>query len=281
MADWFEDIDHHNDDDLSDDSASVMSDSDGNAFHQNALDDARRCDHPLIIQHKFIHWIRNEDDPISILLTGTWHQNSPLSMLQGLEDSVLENIVTFAVSPCNCCHDGPIAFCCRRQKKCLIDKDKKLRPVLEGEVPDKFFLSHNILTYEEGLAPAEIYYGLVENGTTMRLSDMACLAKYGTYLVVTNTGIFYNYYSVLDYKSDDDIAFINVLQERMFRFEWNRSTHVKVTTDENDGRFIVKFIKFMEKELNFPNPAYVWREFYISLPFARIQELSDLIQEKQ
>jgi len=177
-------------------------------------------------------------------------------MLRGLEDTVLENITTYAVSPCNCCRDGPVAFCCRRQKKCLI----------------------NVQLYEEGFTEIEFYRGCVENG--------ASSCKFGqwsdkSFLAVTDTGFFYDYFDCLRYDYDDDVDFDEIEDEERFRFEWNRSTHIIVKTNEECSYLSVKMIIIIAKESDDPNPAYRWLELKFYLPWARIREISDLMQEKR
>jgi len=196
------------------------------------------------------------------------------------EDTVFENITTFAVSPCNCCCDGPIAFCCRRQKKYLIDRNKELRLVCEGEVPDEIFLSNNVLMYEEGLPAAGYSTGCVEYGASS-CRGKKWSAKYGMFLAVTNTGIFYDCYDGLRYDCDDNVDFEKIEQERRFRLEWNKSTHLIVETNEIRSYLSVEMIKLMEKESDNPDPAYLWLKLSFYLPLARIRELSNLIQEKR
>jgi len=68
MTDWCEGFNH---DDDSEESASVYSESD-DFISQYILEqeNVRRCACPPR-PHEFIHWIRNKEDPISILLSGT------------------------------------------------------------------------------------------------------------------------------------------------------------------------------------------------------------------
>jgi len=276
MANCLEDFDH-NDDDLSEESASVVSDSE-DFFRQRVPDDASIDSYDrYLTRHEFIHWIRNEEDPISILLTGTRHQNSPLSLLRGLEDTVLENILTFAVSPCNCCRDGPVAFCCRRQKKCVIDKNKEPRFVdVEGEVPDEFFLYENVLMYQEGLPGGTHESGGISPGE----SSMRCgYVSHYTTLVVTDTGFFYDYYDGIDNDYDNDIDYKAFFEERKVWFELSKSTRVLITSKKFPNCLTVELITNMFKGSE--HPDFLWRRRTIYLPAARIREFSHLIQEKR
>jgi len=270
MANCLEDFDH-NDDDLSEESASVVSDSE-DFFRQHVPDDA-----PL--RHEFIHWIRNEEDPISILLTGTRHQNSPLSLLRGLEDTVLENIVTFAVLPCNCCHDRPVAFCCHRQKKCLINRNKELWLVCEGEVPDEFFLYDNVLMYKEGVPGGSYESGAICPGPL----GASCMGEervlYYTPLVITNTWLFYDYYNGIDNDYDNDIDYDAFTEEQKFWFKWSKSTRVLITSKKYCDCFTIELITHMFKGSE--HPGFLWQRRNINLPAARILEFSHLIQEKR
>jgi len=102
----------------------------------------------MAVKKEIIHWVWNHgEDPISILLLGTQDVHSPLSLLRGLESIVLKIVMDWTVLPCNCCRDGPVAFCCIQQQKLLMDKDKESVqnfPWRLGEVPDALFVQGNI-----------------------------------------------------------------------------------------------------------------------------------------
>jgi len=67
--------------------------------------------------------------------------------------TVLKKIAMWSLSAHHCCRNRPIAYCCHRQIKFLINKDKQPQPRNNGEVPDELFYRKNICLYEEGLEP--------------------------------------------------------------------------------------------------------------------------------
>ena len=167
-----------------------------------------------------MHWMQNNDhestNPILMLLLGTRDPNSPLSLLRGLEDIVLKQVARFSVSPCHCCRDdddGPVAFCCHRQKKMLMDRTKEPWPHhhWDGEVPDSVFMSDDhVLFYVEGLPAFHCCSGWCSN--TGAASGMYSARGHGS-LVVTDAGFYYY---------PDELKFIS----------WNDSSHVIFTTSQ-------------------------------------------------
>jgi len=215
-------------------------------------------DRPMM---EIIHWMRNDKEapnPILILLLGTRDGNSSLSLLRGLEDVILKNIASWSVSPCHCCcRDGPVAFCCRRQKKMLIDKNKAPRlaaTMSDGEVPDVLFCQEKVLLYVEGLPP---YWGYGGHCT----SSLACSGKMHSsehgYLALTNRGFHHDEYNA--------------------HFEWDNSAHVIVSTTKYPGSLTIEFIKDHRDK----DDAYdvSWHGTVIRTP--RILEIVQLMQEKR
>jgi len=206
--------------------------------------------------------MRNDKEapnPILILLLGTRDGNSSLSLLRGLEDVIVKRIACWSVSPCHCCcRDGPVAFCCRRRKKMLIDKNKApLRTAVttnDGEVPDALFCQENVLLYVEGLPP---YWGYGGHGTHSSACSGTMRSNQHGYLALTDVGFHHDEYNAC--------------------FEWDNSAHVIVSTTKYPGSLTLEFIEdHRDKEDEYD---VTWCGTVIRTP--RIPEIVQLMQEKR
>jgi len=263
-----QDEDVENNNEVSDDDQDeVGKDDDGDEVDEDDEEEEVYDDSDEVIKKEIIHWIRNEEDPIFTLLLGTRDAHSPLSLLRGLEDIALKKVMDWTVLPCSCCRNGPVAFCCRRQRKVVIDKNKEpsRTPRRLGEVPDSLFLKENVLLYEEGLLAGDQSSGLVS--FTMPCSSWRRY-RHHTYLAITDTGFYYDY---------GDKNFSPTMGDRKICLDWDQSAHVLVSAKRKAGTLSVEFIK--DERNSYNDFLYTWRLRDISTP--RIQEIFKLIQEKR
>jgi len=255
-----QDEDVENNNEVSDDDQDeVGKDDDGDEVDEDDEEEEVYDDSDEVIKKEIIHWIRNEEDPIFTLLLGTRDAHSPLSLLRGLEDIALKKVMDWTVLPCSCCRNGPVAFCCRRQRKVVIDKNKEpsRTPRRLGEVPDSLFLKENVLLYEEGLRTAPCIGAFTFAFSAS--SSMGIPPEYRTYLAVTDIGFHYDY-------GDEKIC-----------FEWNKSANILFSTKRKPGTLTVHLIQDKRNLYNDDLYSSIGR----SITVPRIQEIFDLIQDKR
>jgi len=212
----------------------------------------------MAVKKEIIHWVWNHgEDPISILLLGTQDVHSPLSLLRGLESIVLKIVMDWTVLPCNCCRDGPVAFCCIQQQKLLMDKDKESVqnfPWRLGEVPDALFVQGNVCWYEEGLRAGRSCGGYVAAGGSGSATGPS--PPHRTYLAVTDTAFHYGY------------------GDKKLCFDWNKSANVIITIEEEPSELCVELVE--DRRNPYDDDLYNYSCWNFTTP--RFQEIFDLIQ---
>jgi hypothetical protein len=145
-----------------------------------------------------LHWVRNSTQSLDFVgspeLTAFWlgtrDQQSPLSLLLGLEDTVLAHVLSYtdsAIFMCDCCKDRPLVYCYKKQKRYIKDLAREPRhDASQGEVPEMLFCNDKVLLWAENV------YGYEFNASSQARGSGANTWPFrdAWYMVCTETGFF-------------------------------------------------------------------------------------------
>jgi hypothetical protein len=162
-----------------------------------------------------VHWVRNSstqslDFVGSPELTTFWlgmrDQQSPLSLLLGLEDTVVAHVLSYtdsAIFMCDCCKDRPLVYCYKKQKRYIKDLTREPHgDTAKGEVPEMLFCNDKMLLWAEKVHFWEFSSKWVSSGASLSGSSHD-YSNY-SYMACTETGFFS---SILSFLWQDIIEF--------------------------------------------------------------------------